>query len=217
MARFFTPGQAFFQDGFHAALGQLCTGGIGQTFTVGVLVVDDRYFLALEHVDNVVACNDALLVISTAHTEHRITNRPHSLLDLVMGHDNIYLTIIGARPDAPVLLSVGAKPQQPLLLDVPTGKNLAYLNWVDGQGNRILSATRLMPLQGGEYVRVLLSLDDPKSFAAMRYTEARLSRYSEVLLSELGQGTVMRVWRSTLHSLKPTLKTPMTFNTARGN
>ncbi|MEX6501476.1 DNA topoisomerase IV subunit A [Pseudomonas zhanjiangensis] len=32
--------------------------------------------------------------------------------------------------------------------------------------------------------------DDPKSFAAMRYTEARLSRYSEVLLAELGQGTV---------------------------
>ena len=32
--------------------------------------------------------------------------------------------------------------------------------------------------------------DDPKSFAAMRYTEARLSRYAEVLLGELGQGTV---------------------------
>lgn len=32
--------------------------------------------------------------------------------------------------------------------------------------------------------------DDPKSFAAMRYTEAKLSRFSEVLLSELGQGTV---------------------------
>ncbi|MGN8260981.1 DNA topoisomerase IV subunit A [Pseudomonas sp. SMSB3] len=32
--------------------------------------------------------------------------------------------------------------------------------------------------------------DDPKSFAAMRYTEARLSRYSQVLLSEVGQGTV---------------------------
>ncbi|ODA35419.1 DNA topoisomerase IV subunit A [Veronia pacifica] len=31
--------------------------------------------------------------------------------------------------------------------------------------------------------------DDPKSFAAMRYTESRLSRFSEVLLSELGQGT----------------------------
>jgi topoisomerase-4 subunit A len=32
--------------------------------------------------------------------------------------------------------------------------------------------------------------DDPKSFAAMRYTESRLSRFSEILLAELGQGTV---------------------------
>ncbi len=32
--------------------------------------------------------------------------------------------------------------------------------------------------------------DDPKSFAAMRYTESRLSKYAEVLLGELGQGTV---------------------------
>ena len=34
------------------------------------------------------------------------------------------------------------------------------------------------------------SPDDPKSFAAMRYTESRLTAYAEVLLSELGQGTV---------------------------
>jgi topoisomerase-4 subunit A len=34
------------------------------------------------------------------------------------------------------------------------------------------------------------SIDDPKSFAAMRYTEAKLTAYSQVLLSELGQGTV---------------------------
>jgi topoisomerase-4 subunit A len=34
------------------------------------------------------------------------------------------------------------------------------------------------------------SSDDPKSFAAMRYTEARLTRYAQVLLRELGQGTV---------------------------
>ncbi len=32
--------------------------------------------------------------------------------------------------------------------------------------------------------------DDPKSFAAMRYTESRLSKFSEILLTELGQGTV---------------------------
>ncbi len=33
------------------------------------------------------------------------------------------------------------------------------------------------------------STDDPKSFAAMRYTESRLSRYAQVLLTELDQGT----------------------------
>lgn len=32
--------------------------------------------------------------------------------------------------------------------------------------------------------------DDPKSFAAMRYTEARLSAFADIFLSELGMGTV---------------------------
>jgi topoisomerase-4 subunit A len=32
--------------------------------------------------------------------------------------------------------------------------------------------------------------DDPKSFAAMRYTESKLSRYADLLLSEINQGTV---------------------------
>lgn len=34
------------------------------------------------------------------------------------------------------------------------------------------------------------SVDDPKSFAAMRYTEARLSAFTDVLLSEIEQGTI---------------------------
>jgi len=34
------------------------------------------------------------------------------------------------------------------------------------------------------------SMDDPKSFAAMRYTESKLTAYADCLLSELGQGTV---------------------------
>lgn len=34
------------------------------------------------------------------------------------------------------------------------------------------------------------SPDDPKSFAAMRYTESRLAAYAKVFLEELGQGTV---------------------------
>lgn len=34
------------------------------------------------------------------------------------------------------------------------------------------------------------SPDDPKSFAAMRYTEAKLAPYAQIFLTELGQGTV---------------------------
>lgn len=33
------------------------------------------------------------------------------------------------------------------------------------------------------------SADDPKSFAAMRYTEAKLTQYASILLGELGEGT----------------------------
>ena len=35
------------------------------------------------------------------------------------------------------------------------------------------------------------SQDDPKSFAAMRYTESRLTRYAQLLLEELGQGCLL--------------------------
>ncbi len=48
------------------------------------------------------------------------------------------------------------------------------------------------------------SPDDPKSFAAMRYTESRLANYADVLLGELGQGTVE--WTPNFDS---TLEEPM--------
>ena len=44
------------------------------------------------------------------------------------------------------------------------------------------------PLVGGQ--GNFGSQDDPKSFAAMRYTESKLTPIAEALLSELGQGTV---------------------------
>ena len=47
------------------------------------------------------------------------------------------------------------------------------------------------------------SVDDPKSFAAMRYTEARLTPYAKTLTEELGQGTVD--WRPNFDN---TLKEP---------
>lgn len=48
------------------------------------------------------------------------------------------------------------------------------------------------------------SVDDPKSFAAMRYTEAKLTPFAQILLSELGQGTVE--WQANFDG---TLQEPM--------
>lgn len=47
------------------------------------------------------------------------------------------------------------------------------------------------------------SIDDPKSFAAMRYTEARLTAYAQTLLSEINQGTC--AW---VNNFDATLKEP---------
>lgn len=49
------------------------------------------------------------------------------------------------------------------------------------------------------------SPDDPKSFAAMRYTESKLTKYSEILLGELNQGTTE--WQSNFDG---TLQEPIT-------
>ena len=54
----------------------------------------------------------------------------------------------------------------------------------------VLMAQPFLPLSFSGWPRKLGAPDDPKSFAVMRYTESRLSKISEILLTELGQGTV---------------------------
>ncbi|KAF1005117.1 MAG: Sensor protein CzcS [Pseudomonas fluorescens] len=97
--------------------------------------------------------------LSLGLTTERIAERPHSLLDLVMGHDNFYLTIVGPGADAPVLLSIGARPQEPLQVDFAARDTLGFLQWRDARGNQMLSASRLLPLSSGDKVSVLLSRD----------------------------------------------------------
>lgn len=88
-----------------------------------------------------------------------IANQPHSLLDLVMGHDNFYLTITGTERDAAPLLTLGAKSQVPLLMPFTQNPQLSFLNWADTTGNQVLSASRQVRLQQGESVWVVLSMD----------------------------------------------------------
>ncbi|QIH07892.1 MULTISPECIES: heavy metal sensor histidine kinase [unclassified Pseudomonas] len=85
--------------------------------------------------------------------------RPHSLLDLVMGHDNLQLSVLGSAPQTEPLLDVGGIGQQPLPDTLKKATGSAYLEWNDSRGRQLLSASQVMPLRSGEQVRVILSLD----------------------------------------------------------
>ncbi|MGE8412588.1 MAG: heavy metal sensor histidine kinase [Pseudomonas sp.] len=84
--------------------------------------------------------------------------QPHSLLDLVMGHDNLRLSVLGSDPLAPPLLDVGGSSRQPLPEAIRESSG-AYLDWNDSRGSQLLSASQPMPLRNGERVHVVLSLD----------------------------------------------------------
>jgi len=85
--------------------------------------------------------------------------RPHSLLDLVMGHDNLQLSVLGDNPLAKPLLTVGGLAQEPLPRALGETGSDSYLDWRDSRGNPVLSASRQMSLRNGEQVQVVLSLD----------------------------------------------------------
>ena len=89
--------------------------------------------------------------------------KPHSLLDQVMGHDNLNLTILDQGDPTAPLLSVGS----PLPLPAQARREVAaasqgkvsYFSRSDDQGRHFLTATQLMPLNDGQSVVVLLSID----------------------------------------------------------
>ncbi|PKL97557.1 MAG: two-component sensor histidine kinase, partial [Gammaproteobacteria bacterium HGW-Gammaproteobacteria-9] len=90
---------------------------------------------------------------------HAIAPQPHALLDLVMGHDNLHLTIYGKKSGTKLLLNLGKKSLEPVLANIPAGDTPNYRSWVDADGNNFLTASKVMLLNDGDHVRVLLSID----------------------------------------------------------
>ncbi|MFZ3185639.1 MAG: heavy metal sensor histidine kinase [Pseudomonas sp.] len=93
--------------------------------------------------------------ISTAD----IAQSPHALLDPVMGHDNLNLTIYPLEANAPALLSVGAKSFELPLKTIYASETTRYQRWLDREGNAFLTAAKLLRLKDGGQVRVLLSIN----------------------------------------------------------
>ena len=90
---------------------------------------------------------------------NEIARKPHSLLDQVLGHDNLNLTILDRNTPATPLLSVGS-PLPPLTQAIaPSQERLSYFSRSDGEGQHFLTASQSMRLPNGESVAVLLSID----------------------------------------------------------
>ncbi|MCE6976409.1 HAMP domain-containing protein [Pseudomonas frederiksbergensis] len=92
-----------------------------------------------------------------------IRSKPHILLDQVMGHDNLTLTIYDrANLRTPQLKSgTGmADPRLELKAVRAATDQLAYSTSTDAQGAKSLTASRLIRLKDGTSVPVLLSMDN---------------------------------------------------------
>ncbi|UPQ81369.1 heavy metal sensor histidine kinase [Pseudomonas knackmussii] len=117
-----------------------------------------------------------------------IAQQPHALLDQVMGHDNLHLTIYGKQSGNKLLLSLGDKFREPVLTNVPVGDTPGYQSWADTEGNNFLTASKVMQLNDGDHVRVLLSIDRSADEALLSaYLKSTLSALP-LLLSLIGMG-----------------------------
>lgn len=84
--------------------------------------------------------------------------RAHPLLDVVMGHDNLSLSVIQRNARHPARLSLGPALEAPPL-PIIAGPRLGFDEWNDSRGVQLLTASRTMHLQDGTAVQVELTVN----------------------------------------------------------
>ena len=126
-------------------------------------------FFALTHELDKLAKNS--LINKMEQVEHSLSlyddtadvnSKPHSLLDQVMGHDNLNLTISDLKNLRAPLLKFGpglSDPRTELKAATAAVDKVSYSTNSDGEGRHFLTASKLIPLKNGVSVPVLLSMD----------------------------------------------------------
>ncbi|MEE1922749.1 heavy metal sensor histidine kinase [Pseudomonas sp. 148P] len=91
----------------------------------------------------------------------------HHLVDLVLGHDNLHVSIFKERADEPLLVigswSIGRQVRGLAVADLAQRHE-----WRDDQGRPLLSVSRLLSLGDGSRVAVYLTLDQSASVALLK-------------------------------------------------
>ncbi|MGW8461798.1 heavy metal sensor histidine kinase [Pseudomonas sp. CLCA07] len=131
-----------------------------------------------------------------------ISSKPHILLDQVMGHDNLTLTIYERSNLRAPLLKSGtgmADPRLELKAVRAATDQLAYSTSTDAQGTKFLTASRLIRIKDGTRVPVLLSMDNA-------HDQALLSAYLRSTLMALPLLLIfigLSAWVAVLRGLAP--------------
>ncbi|MFM9379836.1 heavy metal sensor histidine kinase [Pseudomonas sp. UV AK001] len=112
---------------------------------------------------------------------NEVSGKPHILLDQVMGHDNLTLTIYDRGNLRSPLLKSGSgltDPRIELKAVRATTDQLSYTDSIDAEGAKFLTASKLIRLKDGSNVPVLLSMDNA-------HDQALLSAYLRSTLMAL--------------------------------
>ncbi|WP_223520375.1 heavy metal sensor histidine kinase [Pseudomonas sp. GL-B-19] len=131
-----------------------------------------------------------------------ISSKPHILLDQVMGHDNLTLTIYERSNLRAPLLKSGtgmADPRLELKAVRAATDQLAYSTSTDAQGTKFLTVSRLIRIKDGTRVPVLLSMDNA-------HDQALLSAYLRSTLMALPLLLIfigLSAWVAVLRGLAP--------------
>lgn len=119
----------------------------------------------------------------------------HQLVDLVMGHNNLYVSIFDTSPSQTPLLSIGSRQVNLEVHKFQPEAQPKEHEWRDTQGRPLLSASRIMRLGDGTEVSVYMTMDQSSSEALLDALLTWAMMMSPVILAlilAIGWWTVRR-------------------------
>ncbi|KIU53567.1 two-component sensor histidine kinase [Pseudomonas sp. 1239] len=119
----------------------------------------------------------------------------HQLVDLVMGHNNLYVSIFDSTTSRQPLLSIGSKQVNLEVRKFNAGATAQEHEWRDTQGRPLLSTSRVMRLDDGTEVSVYMTMDQSSNEAlldALLTWALMMSPVILLLILAIGWWTVRR-------------------------
>lgn len=98
--------------------------------------------------------------IATIEDVSGVTADSHLLVDLAMGHNNLYVSIFDSADSKAPLLTIGSKQVSFELHRFPARDEFAFHEWQDQSGNPMLSAAQIMRLKDGTQIGVYMTVDE---------------------------------------------------------